>query len=224
MARVIPAALVPVLLASALSCARRESPTSTVNSAPAALPPPSPSSAAAAGANATAGPSAEPTPDPVTAPSALPAEPKAGSAALSNVSFRTSIEGCLSAADEAEMARFPANTRAAPSGVRLEPDAGGVRVVHRFGHACCLKSDTRVERQGSLLTLTERLSGTACRCRCSSALTTRIELQAGDGELRVVLDEGGRAAEVYRGPLPEPGSPAQKPKLPPQIQGTPKTR
>src|SRR5688572_18362531 len=103
------------------ACAKREAPTSTLNSVPPALASASP--VATAGASAAASATPEPTPDPITAPPAVSASPTPGEVPAANVSFKTSTEGCLAAANESDMARFPANTRASPSGVQLESDA-----------------------------------------------------------------------------------------------------
>lgn len=196
-------------------CAKQAASTSSVNSAPAA---------------AAARPSVAPRPSAPQGPAAPPSAPlpspplEPASAAATAVRFDTEVEGCLAAASEQEMAGFLPNTRAAPSGVELASDAGGVRVVHRFAHACCLKSETTAERTGGLVTLNERLSGTPCRCRCSSALRTRLELLETDEELSVRLEEGGRVREVYRGPLPEPAAARRERKLPAGLEGKPKTK
>ncbi len=168
------------------------------------------STASDSAALATAAPDA----NPATAGSATPA-PELPKGTWSAVDAKTSVEGCLAAAAPNEELgnQFPADTRSNPSGVRLETASGYVRVVHSLSHACCLKSDARVERSGGLVRVSERLSGTPCRCRCSSALITRLKPQAGDTEIAVSLEENAKTSEVYRGPLPSTGPAAPRPNL-----------
>jgi len=172
------------------------------------------------------------------APSAAPADPTAsapaepaasatapadsGAAVASKLSeWQTEVEGCL-ALKGAE----PPPTRSAPSKavdqVNVESVSGSLRVAHQLHHACCLNSETRVERAAGIVRLTERLTGTPCRCQCDSTIKTRIRLEAGDRELSVQLEEKGATREVHRAPLPEPGtSVAPKlPKLPKKVQAT----
>ncbi|MDQ2647383.1 MAG: hypothetical protein M3020_26505, partial [Myxococcota bacterium] len=141
--------------------------------------------------------------------------PELAKGAWGAVDAKTSVEGCLAAAAPNEELgnQFPADTRSNPSGVRLETASGYVRVVHSLSHACCLKSDTRVERSAGVVRVSERLSGTPCRCRCSSAVITRLKPQAGDSEVAVSLEENAKTSEVYRGPMPSTGAAAPRPNL-----------
>jgi hypothetical protein len=133
--------------------------------------------------------------------------------------WKTEVEGCL-ALKGAE----PAATRSSPttgeSRVRVEADAGYLRVEHQLNHACCLTSETRVERVAGEVRLTERLLGTACRCQCNSTIKTRIQLEAGDRELRVNLEENGAERQVHRAPVPEPKA-TTAPKLPKKVEVKP---
>jgi hypothetical protein len=85
-----------------------------------------------------------------------------------------------------------------PEKVKTEPTLtllpGGVRVVHEVSHACCLKSKIETGVSGSVVTITETLSGTPCRCMCSSTIVTSVRLGPGDYTLRVVFDQNGQKA------------------------------
>jgi len=197
-------------VAALVACTKQPSSSTPASAEPLATPPPA-ATAPPAPATAEAAPSAAPAT--AVASANLPPEPPKGG--WSAVDAKTSVEGCLAAATPNEKLgdEFPADTRSNPSGVRLETASGYVRVVHSLSHACCLKSDTRVERSGNLVKVSERLSGTPCRCRCSSAVITRFQPQSGDTEVAVSLDENGKVSEVYRGPLPSAGPAAPRPNL-----------
>lgn len=177
-------------------------------------------SAAAAPLNSAPGPTPTPSSDavpPVAA--ALPAASSAASPfpaassetvatppndpASTESEGNTVVSGCLASAGGTP-------TRAAPTkegAPGVEVIAGAIpKIVHRLEHACCLHSRTRVVRSARSIQVVEELSGTPCRCRCSSTLTTELHVPSGNYELAVVLDQGGARSEVYRGALPVAGS------------------
>lgn len=199
--------------AALAGCTKQPTSSTPASAEPLATPPPAVASATpTAAATDTAAPTAA-APD-ASAAAATPA-PELPKGTWSAVDAKTSVEGCLAAAAPTEELgnKFPADTRSNPSGVRLETASGYVRVVHSLSHACCLKSETRAERSGGVVRVSERLSGTPCRCRCSSAVITRLQPQAGDTEVAVSLEENGKTSEVYRGPLPSAGPAAPRPNL-----------
>lgn len=198
-------------LAALAGCTKQPTSSTPASAEPLVSPPPVASAAPAATATDTVAPVANTAPD-AGSGAPLPEVPKG---AWGAVEAKTSVEGCLAAAAPNEELgnKFPADTRSNPSGVRLETASGYVRVVHSLSHACCLKSDTRVERSSGVVRVSERLSGTPCRCRCSSAVITRLQPQAGDTEVAVSLEENGKTSEVYRGPLPSAGPAAPRPNL-----------
>ena len=203
-------------LAALAGCTKQPTSSTPASAEPLVAPPPAASVATPTAATDSAAPVAAAAPDPSAdaASSAAPA-PELAKGIWSAVDAKTSVEGCLAAAapnDELGN-QFPADTRSNPSGVRLETASGYVRVVHSLSHACCLKSDARVERSGGVVRVSERLSGTPCRCRCSSAVITRLKPQAGDTEVAVSIEENGKTSEVYRGPLPNAGAAAPRPNL-----------
>ena len=165
------------------------------------------------------------------APAASVAEPAsseggataAGDAVVAKLGeWQTEVEGCL-ALKGAEPAATRSAVRAADE-VRVESAKGYVRVAHHLSHACCLNSETRVEREAGVVRLTERLTGTPCRCQCESTIKTRFRLQASDRELSVQLEDKRAAREVHRAALPAPDSSSPVPaKVPKKIQIAPPT-
>jgi hypothetical protein len=203
-------------LAALAGCTKQPTSSTPASAEPLASPPPVASAAPAATATENAAPIANTAPEAsATAAGSAAPVPELPKGTWSAVEAKTSVEGCLAAAAPNEELgnKFPADTRSNPSGVRLETASGYVRVVHSLSHACCLKSDTHVERSGGVVRVSERLSGTPCRCRCSSAVITRLQPQAGDTEVAVSLEESGKTSEVYRGPLPSAGPAAPRPNL-----------
>lgn len=82
--------------------------------------------------------------------------------------------------------------------VRITPVFGGAIVLHELSHACCLRAGVESKLEGTTLTLTERLHGTACRCRCSSSIRTAVGVQPGKYTLVLNVDEAGQTREAAR--------------------------
>jgi hypothetical protein len=107
----------------------------------------------------------------------------------------SSLAGCLASPGGTEQA---SRSRALPDPAQAKPElgvsaiSGGVRVAHEISHACCLKSKIDTQVSGSNVTITETLTGTPCRCMCSSTVTTSVRLAPGDYALEVVLDVNGQ--------------------------------
>jgi hypothetical protein len=141
-------------------------------------------------------------------PEALPA---------GDATVATQVEGCLAALEpppEEQTRSFVPR----PDRVEVNTDASSVTVAHHLNHACCLKSQTALERAGSSVTLVERLTGTPCRCRCASVMRTRIPLPAGDYDLGVRLEEPGGNRAVHQGRVKVGGGTSTAPKLPDKIK------
>lgn len=130
----------------------------------------------------------EPRPQPTTNASITP---------QSDTAPETTLEGCLAMPSDTEQ---PTRSffRPPPDKVELSAEAGAIRVTHQLTHACCLHAKTHLERAGKTATLVEQLSGTPCRCRCSSVIRSRLALPPGEHELRVRLEHGADAREVHR--------------------------
>lgn len=116
---------------------------------------------------------------------------------------RTSIQGCLasSGAEEsgARSTAPPAARAPGPPSVAIAVSGLGATVKHELSHACCLKAEVESAVKGSSVTVDEKLSGTPCRCMCSSTLTTAVGLSPGVYELTVRLQlPGGAPSEVHR--------------------------
>ena len=113
---------------------------------------------------------------------------------------RTAIEGCLaSAGTEEEGAKFPqrpATRSAAPPPVTVGISGLGVVVTHALSHACCLKAEVTHAIENGAVTVMEKLSGTPCRCMCSSTIRTAVGLAPGSYELAVQLQIGGGESSV----------------------------
>ncbi len=119
---------------------------------------------------------------------------------------RVALEGCLAQAEATEEtgARYPAPAvprRAATPPVTVEPLGGGALVVHELDHGCCLKAEVRSELKGRTVTVTETLSGQACRCRCRSTVRAAVGLPPGEYTLQVVTVEPGHRQVAHEGPL-----------------------
>jgi hypothetical protein len=127
----------------------------------------------------------------------------------------TRVEGCLATPDQAENAatRFPVTRSAGPE-VTVEPTPGGVVIVHRLEHACCLSVRAELERTGDAVELLEELGGTPCRCRCSSTLRTAIELEPGRYTARVRVQENDHVRDAFNETVMVSASAPPKPRLP----------
>jgi hypothetical protein len=118
------------------------------------------------------------------------------------------ITGCLTTTtpSEADATRFPAPM---PSGTRgggttrtpiqIVSTAGGIVVDHELSHACCLRGAIDASVDGKDVLITEKLTGTACRCQCGSMLKTAVGLQPGEYKIRVEIDENGSRRIAWEG-------------------------
>ena len=188
--RLLPS-LVLVLAAPGCAGDRAQSPAppdaTVVRPAPSADPAPVPPRAEGASPGAAAaGPFAGKLGHPVTPAPAITGGPPGTS--------RSSIEGCLVAAGEAEARRLPPPappTRSgAGGGVEISPVEGGLLVTHALSHACCLSGAVSTSIESDLVTVTERLRGDPCRCMCGSTLRTAVRLEPGRYRLALVVEHG----------------------------------
>lgn len=153
------------------------------------------------------------------APDAGLQRPEAPASALSGVLLpphalgqaNTAFAGCLAdaAPSQSSGTRFPAPTPqtrgAAGAGVTVQPLGTGALVTHALTHGCCLQARVSSELKGRTVTLTERLSGESCRCRCGSTVKAAVRLAPGAYTLRVLTQEGAGAAKLaFEGPLKVP--------------------
>jgi hypothetical protein len=111
-------------------------------------------------------------------------------------------EGCAAKPEEADKSA----TRGGLSGSekdKVEASALGTGIVvsHDLAHACCLKADSVADIQGSSVVITETLSGTPCRCICSSTLKTAVGLKKGTWQVSVKTVEGGNSKTAWTGEL-----------------------
>lgn len=118
------------------------------------------------------------------------------------------FDGCLAVAtpSDADGKRFPeaqkgATRGPAPTNVRVTPTGGGIVVEHQVAHACCLKGEVTSDVEGGVVTVTEKLSGDPCRCRCTSTIKTAVGLAPGSYTVRVEVDENGRKRTAHEQPL-----------------------
>jgi len=112
---------------------------------------------------------------------------------------RASFSGCLVAKGEADAANHPAPavTRSAPAPTaRIDAVAGGVTVEHPLTHACCLTAAVTTRLEGRTAVVTERLSGSPCRCRCGSTIRTEVSLAPGAWTVAVELEDGSGTRRV----------------------------
>ncbi len=130
----------------------------------------------------------------MTAASALPA--------------RTTMTGCLagggSRSADAPSRASPALVPA-PVGVSVFATPTGIEIRHALSHACCLKGAVAVARRSRAITMTERLTGTACRCLCQSEITSAVALAPGRYHLVVrTAQKGGEAPAAFDGTIDVP--------------------
>ena len=138
--------------------------------------------------------------DGVSTPSAATASPTAfqgswpsalaGMSAGENAGSST-FQGCLSKPVAAQNNPTRTNRTAAPDSFRVTPLDNGAIISHAFAHACCLSATTETTVAASTITIEERLVGTPCRCVCDSTIQTRVNVPAGDYEVRLVVSTNG---------------------------------
>ena len=115
------------------------------------------------------------------------------------------FEGCLAETSPSEEdgtkypVTVPGQTRSAPpkQPFLLAPTSGGVVVEHPLEHACCLRADVTTVLDGTMVKMTERLTGTPCRCRCHSIVRTAVGLERGSYTISLdTLDPMGNRKHV----------------------------
>ncbi len=115
---------------------------------------------------------------------------------------RLALAGCATEATEEGGARFPQKpVMRGPGGgnsITFVPSATGVLITHELSHACCLKASVESKVDAGLVAVTEKLTGNACRCMCSSTLKTSVGLAPGSYTLVVQTAHGSRYEEVLR--------------------------
>lgn len=126
------------------------------------------------------------------------ASPTAPAGAAPQLPVRAVFSGCLLAASEAEAAAHPAPpvTRSPGPAARITAVPGGVAVEHPLTHACCLTGTVTTRLEGRTAVVSERLSGTACRCRCGSTIRSELALAPGSWTVVLELDEGSGPQRV----------------------------
>jgi hypothetical protein len=110
--------------------------------------------------------------------------------------FRTAVAGCAATPD-----KEPPASRAMPSEEKVEASgiATGLVLTHEVPHACCLAAATTVDVAGDKVTVTDTLSGTACRCMCSSSLRTAVGLKPGSYSVEVKTVVPGKTHSAWSG-------------------------
>lgn len=113
---------------------------------------------------------------------------------------RTRLEGCLTDATEDADTRHPQLATRGGTPVKVQVLGHGIVVTHALDHSCCLAAAVETTLEPGRVTLTERLSGTPCRCRCSSTIRTAVGLEPGSWEVVVVVETPGKSPETdHRG-------------------------
>lgn len=147
-------------------------------------------------ASEPAPPAASPASDPVAIPQPpvdAPGTATSGATASASIGVgQTTASGCLASPDGTEQGPRDARSAAPePPPVTVITDGGGVRVVHALTHACCLKHKVETQVSGTVVRVHVELSGTPCRCICSSSLTTTVRLSPGRYTVQVTVDDRG---------------------------------
>ncbi len=104
----------------------------------------------------------------------------------------SNVAGCLASADGTEQGSRSRSMGPDGPEVQISAVSGGIEVRHDLSHACCLRSKISTEVKAGNVIITESLSGTPCRCMCSSTVTTKVRLGPGAYSLKVVLDDRGQ--------------------------------
>jgi hypothetical protein len=122
-----------------------------------------------------------------SAPLVPPSEPGA---------HRMRLEGCLTDATEDADTRHPQLASRGADAVKVEVLGHGIVVTHALDHSCCLAAAVETTLEPGRVTLTERLSGTPCRCRCGSTIRTAIGLKPGSWGVVVVVETPGKSPQT----------------------------
>jgi hypothetical protein len=113
---------------------------------------------------------------------------------------RMRLEGCLTDATEDADSRHPQVTKRGTPPVKVDVLGHGIIVTHALDHSCCLAAAVETTLEPGRVTLTERLSGTPCRCRCGSTIRTAVGLEPGSWEVVVVVETPGKSPQTdHRG-------------------------
>jgi hypothetical protein len=104
--------------------------------------------------------------------------------------LRTNISGCAATATEKEAQAFVSTTRGIPPPPTIQAVQGGALINHPLDHTCCLTLavTSRIEGDGTAV-VRETLSGSPCRCRCSSTVKTAIGLKPGRWTVAIEVED-----------------------------------
>jgi hypothetical protein len=115
---------------------------------------------------------------------------------------RMRLEGCLTDATEDADTRHPQVATRSTNPVKVDVLGHGIVVTHTLDHSCCLAAAVETTLEPGRVTLTERLSGNPCRCRCGSTIRTAVGLEPGSWEVVVVVETPGKSPQTdHRGPV-----------------------
>jgi hypothetical protein len=96
---------------------------------------------------------------------------------------RSAVEGCAANPQAADQ---PATRLGLPvNEIAAQPASGGAIVAHEFTHTCCLGATSSAKVEGTKVIITEVLSGTACKCQCTSNIKTAVGLKTGVWQVEV---------------------------------------
>lgn len=148
----------------------------------------------ASGAGQPPTPATTATPAASSAPSAAGPQPMPSELNTSSVS----VAGCLASPGGTEQGSRSRAMDTAPKKPELAVTVvgDGIQVLHDLSHACCLTSKIDTQVSDGVVTVTETLSGTPCRCMCSSTISASVRLAPGAYTLKVIVDENGQKKET----------------------------
>jgi hypothetical protein len=106
------------------------------------------------------------------------------------------ITGCALDGKEAAPTRSAPMRKRTEDSVTVKADKGAVVVEHFVNHACCLKGAVTTDVTEGAINVRESLTGSACRCMCSSTIKTTVPAHAGTYNVQVSLDMAGNAKTV----------------------------
>lgn len=183
---------IALLVASSFACssacvsARVESPTPSSGATEEARPPPAQP--------------AVPAPHIGLANAATPAPASSAAVATPDLApgqSRAEVRGCAAATGESEAQKFVSRTRGISPPPTVQAIPRGAQVEHPLDHTCCLTVAVTSRMEGDTAIVRETLSGSPCRCRCSSTIKTTVGLEPGNWKVAIEVEDAQGLRRVH---------------------------
>ncbi|MDJ0761831.1 MAG: hypothetical protein QNJ97_02485 [Myxococcota bacterium] len=113
----------------------------------------------------------------------------------------TTLMGCLADPEKKDSTAKGAQVRRGGDKVTVAKGKSGITVSHYLNHLCCLEASVKSAVTGTNITVEEQLSGTPCKCMCSSTIKTSVPLPLPMAnktyKVTVTLDDQGNKKIVH---------------------------